>query len=105
VINVQMVRGVLHTLFATKMNQLSLFHQVTKMNQLSLFHRTHIFAELVLTMPLHHVRSHARLASLMNVQMDYFALQVLHALTRAPFSVVLRGTKLRQHARCLARVV
>ena len=56
-------------------------------------------------MPLRHVSTHARLASLTNVPMGYFALQVLHAVIRGLFSVVSRGRKQRLRVRCLAKVV
>ena len=77
VINVQITSGVLLTLFVTKK-----FHHR---------HLTHISVAHLLTMPLRHVRIHARLVSLANAPMDYFAFQVLHAVIRGPSSVVRRG--------------
>ena len=56
-------------------------------------------------MPLRHVRIHARLVSLANAPMDYFAFQVLHAMIRGPSSVVQPGRKQHLHVRCLAKVV
>jgi hypothetical protein len=56
-------------------------------------------------MPLRHVCIHARLVSLANVPMDYFAFQVLRAMIRGPSSVVQPGKKQHLHVRCLAKVV
>ena len=91
VINVQMTSGVLLTLFVTKK-----FHHR---------HLTHISVVHLLTMPLRHVRIHARLVSLTNAPMNYFALQALRAVIRDPSSVVQPGKKQHLRVRYLVKVV